>query len=97
MKAIFISYNQAYGEEIAEVLASHGQKGFTRWADVQGRGTQTGIPRYGNHAWPEQNFSILSIVEDSSVKDILATFRAMDEQTPALGLRAFVWSVEESI
>ena len=97
MKALFISYNQAYGEEIADVLNSHGQRGFTRWADVQGRGTQTGIPRYGNHAWPEQNFSILSVVEDSAVKDILAELKQMDDKTPALGLRAFVWNVEESI
>ena len=97
MKALFISYNQAYGEEIADVLNTHGQRGFTRWADVQGRGTQTGIPRYGNHAWPEQNFAILSVVEDSAVQPILKELKEMDEKTPALGLRAFVWSVEESI
>ncbi|MDO4826178.1 MAG: hypothetical protein Q4B16_01290 [Bacteroidia bacterium] len=97
MKALFISYNQAYGEEIAEVLESLGQRGFTRWSDVQGRGSSTGIPRYGNHAWPEQNFAILSIVEDKAVGQILPKLRQMDEATPALGLRAFVWSIEESI
>ena len=31
MKAIFISYNQAYNEEIVEVLDAHEQRGFTRW------------------------------------------------------------------
>ncbi len=97
MKALFVSYNQAYGEEIAEVLESLGQRGFTRWADVQGRGSRTGIPRYGNHAWPEQNFAILSIVEDNVVEKILTKLREMDEKTPALGLRSFVWNIEESI
>ncbi len=97
MKALFISYNQAYGEEIAEVLESLGQRGFTRWSDVQGRGSLTGIPRYGNHAWPEQNFAILSIVEDKAVGDILTKLKEMDEMTPALGLRAFVWSIEASL
>ena len=32
----------------------------------------------------------------SKVDDILAQLRAMDEETPALGLRAFVWNVEKS-
>ena len=31
MKALFISYNQAFNEEIVEVLEAHGQRGFTRW------------------------------------------------------------------
>ncbi len=28
MKALFISYNQAYNEEIVQVLEAHGQRGF---------------------------------------------------------------------
>ena len=34
MKAMFIAYNQAYNEEIVEILAAHGQRGFTRWEGV---------------------------------------------------------------
>ena len=29
MKAIFIAYNQAYGNEIVELLEGFGQRGFT--------------------------------------------------------------------
>jgi hypothetical protein len=30
------------------------------------------------------------------VDDILAQLKAMDEETPALGIRAFVWNVEKN-
>ena len=42
------------------------------------------------------NNAILSFVPDDKVDDILAMVRAKDEETPALGLRAFVWNIEKS-
>jgi len=94
MKAIFIAYNQAYNEEIMEVLQRNGQKGFTRWEDVEGRGSFNGYPRYGNHAWPEMNHAILSIMPDEKISPVLSELKAKDEATPDLGLRAFVWGIE---
>lgn len=94
MKAVFISYNQAYNEEIVEILESLSQRGFTRWEDVQGKGGFNGIPHFGNHAWPEQNHAILTIVKDDKVEPLLAELKRHDELAPDLGLRAFVWNVE---
>ena len=34
MKAIFVAYNQAYNEEIVEVLEAHGQRGYTSWQEI---------------------------------------------------------------
>jgi hypothetical protein len=34
-------------------------------------------------------------VPDDKVDDILSAVKAMDEETPALGLRAFVWNIEK--
>jgi hypothetical protein len=39
--------------------------------------------------------SIITIVEDKAVDNILAEIKALDEDTPQLGLRAFVWDVEK--
>jgi hypothetical protein len=39
--------------------------------------------------------ALLTFVPDDKVDDILAELRAMDEETPDLGLRAFVWNVEK--
>ena len=96
MKAIFISYGQAYNEEIVELLEEAGQRGFTSWEDIGGRGSETGIPHYGNHAWPSMNNAVLTIVEDSMVDTIMEKLRKKDEQYSDLGLRAFVWNIEQT-
>lgn len=94
MKAVFVTYNQAYNEEIVEVLESFGQRGFTRWQDIQGRGGVDGTPHMGDHAWPEMNHALLTVVKDELVEDIVAEFKKRDEAAPDLGLRVFVWNIE---
>ena len=96
MKAIFISYGQAYDQEIVQILEEAGQRGFTRWEDIGGRGTETGIPHYGNHTWPSMNNAILTIVEDSMVEPILEKVRLKDAQFQDIGLRAFLWNIEQT-
>ena len=96
MKGIFFAYDQAYNMEIADALEKIGVRGFTMWQDIAGRGSSTGEPHLGNHAWPTMNNAILAFVPADKVDDILASVKAMDEETPALGLRAFVWNVEKS-
>lgn len=94
MKAIFIAYNQAYNEEIVQVLEKNRQRGYTRWEEIQGKGSFNGIPRMGSHAWPEQVHAILAFVKDEKVEPILADLKAKDEASPDLGLRAFSWNIE---
>ena len=95
MKTIFIAYDQAYNMEVADALQALGVPGFTMWQDIAGRGSQTGEPHLGNHAWPTMNNAILTFVDDDKVDALLDAVRAFDEETPALGLRAFVWNVEK--
>lgn len=97
MKAIFISYNQAYNEEIVEILEAHEQRGFTRWEDIEGRGGVDGDPHYGNHAWPTMNHAILTFVPDEKLSAIMADLKAKDEAYPDLGLRAFAWDTVAAI
>ena len=93
MKAIFIAFNQAYNDEIVNLLERHGQRGFTRWNDILGRGGVDGEPHYGSHAWPVQNMAILTIVEDELVEPVMEDLQETDKNAPDLGLRAFVWDV----
>ena len=97
MKAIFIAYNQAYGSEIVELLDDFGQRGFTQWQDIQGRGGINGEPHYGDHAWPPQNFAILTIVPDEKAEALMEALRVKDETYPNLGLRAFSWNIEQAV
>ena len=95
MKGIFIAYDQAYNMEIADAIEALGVRGFTMWQDISGRGGYTGEPHLGNHAWPTMNNAILTFVPDEKVDAILARIKAMDEETPGLGLRAFAWDIEK--
>ncbi len=95
MKAVFIVYNQAYGDEIVALAESLGQRGFTRFDGVGGRGSQTGKPRLDSHAWPEYNDALMLLVEDSVAGSLLEALRAKDAQTPELGIKAFCWKVED--
>jgi len=97
MKAIFIAYNQAYNQEIVQLLSSLGQKGYTVWTEVGGCGSVSGEPHLGSHAWPTQNHAILTAVEDTLASGIMAALRKTDAANQALGLRAYVLPVEESL
>ena len=97
MKAIFVAYNQAYNEEIVELFEELGQRGYTVWQDVGGRGSVDGEPHLGSHAWPTQNHAILTMVEDSLVPQAMDALRAKDAAYSDLGLRAYVLPVEEAL
>ncbi|MBU3852263.1 MAG: hypothetical protein H9789_00265 [Candidatus Paraprevotella stercoravium] len=97
MKSIMITFDQAYNERIVELLDRLNCRGFTRWEQVQGRGTKKGEPHYGSHAWPSMCSAIMTVVDDHKVQPLLDKLHEMDQETEMLGLRAFVWNVEQSI
>lgn len=97
MKAIFISFNQAYYDMIITTMDRNNLRGFTYWDEVRGRGSKTGEPHYGSHAWPTMNSAILTMMEDDKVDNFLDLLHKMDEETEALGLRAFAWNIEKTI
>ena len=97
MKAVFISYDQAHYDNILKILDRTSNRGFTGWEYTQGRGTKTGEPHYGSHAWPSVNGSIMTMVEDEKVDSLLNELKKLDDLRPALGLRAFVMNIEKAI
>lgn len=97
MQAIFIAFDQAHREKVLEILEKSSCRGFTSFGETQGRGTKTGEPHYGTHAWPSLGSAILTIVEDDKVETVLSKLKYLDESKPRLGLRAFVWNVTKSI
>jgi len=97
MKAIFIVYSQAYNQEIVGLLEASGQRGYTVWEEIGGRGSETGEPHLGSHAWPAQNHALFTAVDDSLVPDIMDRLRRTDRDNPKLGLRAYVLPVEEAL
>lgn len=97
MKAIMIIYNQAHTEKIEYMLDKLGIKGYTLWENVQGRGTNSGVPHLGTHAWPEINKSIMMVVDDNLVDTILDTVKKIDAINEEVGIRAFVWDILKTV
>lgn len=97
MKAIMIVYNQAHTERIEYMLDKLGIKGYTLWENVQGRGSSTGVPHLGTHAWPEINKSLLAIVGDEIVDEILDKVKRIDNINDEVGIRAFVWDILKTV
>ncbi|MDD3078177.1 MAG: hypothetical protein PHH37_03615 [Paludibacter sp.] len=97
MKSIFIAFDQAYYEQILPILSNNHVRGFTRWEEVQGRGSKTGNPHYGNHAWPTLNSAMITVVDDSKVKPILEALKKLDATSDQMGIRAFVWNIEDGM
>jgi nitrogen regulatory protein PII len=97
MKAVMIIYNQAHTEKIEYMLDKLGINGYSLWENVQGRGTSTGVPHLGTHAWPEINKSVLIIIEDELVDRVLETVKKIDSINEEVGIRAFVWDILKSI
>ena len=97
MKALFIAFDQAYYEDIVTLLPKLGCRGFTAWQEVQGRGTETGDPHYGTHAWPSLASAMMVMAEDDKVGTLLEHLHQMDLERPKLGMRAWVLPVEYAI
>ena len=97
MTGIFIAYNQAYYEEVIELLEKNYSKGFTRWNEINGRGSRGVEPHMGSHTWPTFNDAILTFVEDEFVDNIMNDLNQLDTKTEELGLRAFSWKIDKTI
>lgn len=97
MKSIFIAFDQAYYDQILSVLRGNNVRGYTSWQEVQGKGSRTGEPHLGTYAWPTLNSAMITVVEDDRVKNILNDLKALDLTSEMMGLRAFVWNVEDMI
>lgn len=97
MKAVMITFSQAHTERVEYIFTRLGIKGFTFWENVQGEGSKTGEPHRGTHTWPEMNSSILTVVDDAKVEDILIAVRKLDNRNKDAGIRAFVWNIEQMV
>ena len=97
MKAVFIIYGQSLTESVETLLDKLDVRGFTRWEEVHGRGSNKGEPHFGTHAWPTKNGSILTMVEDKKAQTLVQGLKRINEQAERQGLRTFVWDAEVGV
>lgn len=92
-----IIFNQANTERMEYMLDELNIRGFSFFENVQGRGSKDGDPHRGTHTWPEMNNAIITIVDDDKVDDLLLCVRKLDKRNPEVGVRAFVWNIEQAV
>ena len=92
-----IVFNQANTERVEYMLDMLGVRGFTFFEEVQGRGTESGDPRRGTHAWPELNSAMLCIVEENKVDALLEGVQKLDLRNKEVGVKAFTWSIDKMV
>ena len=97
MKSVMIVFNQANTERVEYMLDKLGIRGFTFFEQVQGRGSVDGEPHRGTHTWPEMNSALITVVPDEKVAELLLTVRKLDARNKSVGVRAFVWNIEQSV
>lgn len=97
MKSVFISYNQAFTERVDFMLDRLEIRGYTQWIDVKGRGSVDGDPHLGTHTWPEINNAIMAIVEEEKVEILLEKIKKLNQVNTEVGIRAFVWNIEQTV
>ncbi len=97
MKSVLIIFNQAFTSRVEFMLDELQIRGFSFFEQVQGRGSVNGEPRRGTHTWPEMNSALLTVVPDEKVDELLLTVRKLDTRNREVGIRAFVWNIEQTV
>ena len=82
-------------DSVMQLMDELAVRGFTGWEELIGRGSSTGDPHLGSHAWPAMNSALIAMVEDEKAAEFLARLRKLDEENPNQGLRAFAWNVSD--
>ncbi|MEX1211318.1 MAG: PG0541 family transporter-associated protein [Balneolaceae bacterium] len=97
MKSVLITCNMILSDEVLELLDHLDLRGYTRWDDVKGRGSNKGEPHLGSHIWPALNSAFMVILPEEKVDPLFDGIKTIEEGGSQQGIRAFVWGVERMI
>ncbi|MBL7130528.1 MAG: hypothetical protein ISS45_03865 [Candidatus Omnitrophica bacterium] len=94
MKMVMVSYNSAINSEVMEALEKCGIENYTKWVQVQGKGKTSG-PHFGSEIWPGENAALFIATQEEKVSGLLSEIRALREKLGRVGVKAFVWPLEQ--
>ena len=92
-----IVYNHGITEEVEEALENLNIRGFTRFLNVHGQGSEKGEPHLGTHIWPSQNVVVLTVIKDELVDLLLEKIKEINKEAEEQGIHAFVYNVEKMV
>ncbi|MBS3734161.1 MAG: hypothetical protein KGY99_04470 [Phycisphaerae bacterium] len=94
MKLVWIAYNEAVDEEVAEKLTSLGIASYTKWTGVLGAGRTSG-PHLLSHVWPKGNYVLAAVVSDEVAATLMDALRDLRKKSGHEGVKAFLMKVED--
>ncbi|MCX5805545.1 MAG: hypothetical protein NT010_05675 [Proteobacteria bacterium] len=93
MKMIITVYNDAIDEVVIAALKKNNIKGYTKWKEAYGEGTET-EPKLGTHYWPGKNYVLTVVVEDEMMPILSDMIKQLKQEHPKAGLKTFILQVE---
>lgn len=97
MKTVMIVYNHGITEEVEDALQQLAIRGFTKFLNVHGQGSQNGEPHLGTHIWPSQNAVVLTVIPEEMVDPLMEKIKEINASAEEQGIHAFVWNIEQMI
>ena len=55
------------------------------------------MPHLGTHAWPEINKIAMTFIKDDLVEDVLSAVGKINSINEEVGIRAFVWDIQQTV
>ncbi|MBK7488236.1 MAG: hypothetical protein IPI74_00090 [Bacteroidales bacterium] len=97
MKAVMIVHNLALTEKVEYTLEHFGVRGYTHWDNVKGSDHLPVCPTWAPTPARDQRGDSLTFVDDEKVALLLEAVRRIDDINQEVGIRAFVWSIEQTV
>jgi nitrogen regulatory protein PII len=96
MKMFVLVYSDAADEAVTKAFKSADVKGYTKWKEAYGEGTET-EPKLGTHYWPGKNNVLAVVIKDEEVERVKDVIRHVKSEHPKAGLKTFILEVEDII
>ncbi len=95
MKAVLIVHNMAIDEEVNEALAAADIGSFTKFPNILGKG-KLSPPHLNSDVWPETNCATLTITDPDKAAKLMKIIADMRTTLGEEGIKAFLWSIEQT-
>ena len=95
MKAVLIVHNMAIDEEVNEALVSANVDSFTKFPNTLGKG-KLSEPHLNSEVWPETNCCTLVITGPEKAANLMKIISEMRTKLGTEGIKAFLWSIEQT-
>ncbi|KAF0122199.1 MAG: putative cytosolic protein [bacterium] len=93
MKMVLVAYSEAADYDLIVAIKAAGVRGYTKFTEVLGEGTETD-PHMGTQCWPGRNNFLAIAVEDKEVEHLISAVKEMKKKHPKAGVKAFIMPME---